>query len=242
MRALAGMCRHPRSVLQSTLGSGIVRVLQPFLFLPLVGWRWALGIVPIVCLYGASANDQVRAFGIYYAIVLVPFLALAAAAGALALTRRAARLSGHAQVFAGAIVVLGALLVGSGNRGYSLRPWKPETAAVPEALALLAGERVVLVQSGLFPHAGYDERVQLLTQDTLDDPRNAGAAVLLAADVSAYPFRRSSVPRLFCFPSLGPMPGNLVAVRLAQRPVIDPARDLASHRHRGGRHRRRAGQ
>src|SRR5262249_52051873 len=141
MRALAGMCRHPRSVLQSTLGSGIVRVLQPHLFLPLLGWRWALGIVPIVCLYGASANEQVRAFGIYYAIVLVPFLARAAAAGALALTGRAARLAGHAQVLAAAVVLLGALVVGSGNRGYSLRPWRPETAAVPEALDRLCDER-----------------------------------------------------------------------------------------------------
>src|SRR5262249_28039871 len=36
MRALAGMCRQPHRVVHATLTSGIVRVLQPHLFLPLV--------------------------------------------------------------------------------------------------------------------------------------------------------------------------------------------------------------
>jgi hypothetical protein len=36
-------------------------MMAQHLFLPLIGWRWALGIVPIVALYGASANEQVGA-------------------------------------------------------------------------------------------------------------------------------------------------------------------------------------
>jgi Predicted membrane protein (DUF2079) len=148
-------------VLESTLGSGIFRTIQPHLFLPLVGWRWALGAVPIITLYGASANEQVRAFGIYYAIVLVPFLVIAASTGAMKVARRLLSDPGRAERAASVAVLLGALLVGSGHRGYSLRPWKAEVAAVPEAVAALAGEQTVLVQSGLFPHAGYDERFEL---------------------------------------------------------------------------------
>lgn len=213
VRAFVAMCRHPRRVLHETFTSGIYKVLQPHLFLPLVGWRWSIGMLPLVLLYGASANDQVRAFGIYYAIVLVPFLTLAAASAALTVSRWLAADEGRAQIAAAAIVVAGALLVGVSNRGYSLRPWKNEIAAVPDAIAELSDERLVLVQSGLFPNAGYDERLQLLTPETLHDPRNAGAAVLLAPGIGAYPFRGREIRALTQLPPIRPMPPGLVAVR-----------------------------
>ena len=47
----------------------------------------------------------------------------------------------------------------------------------------------MLVQSGLYPHAGYEERVQLLTPEALLETQNAGVAVLLAPAISAYPFQ-----------------------------------------------------
>jgi len=221
MRAFVGMCKNPGRVMHGALTSGVFRTLQPHLFLPLIGWRWSLGIVPIIALYGASANAQLRAFGIYYAMVLVPFMTVAASTGALALARRLVARDGHARVVAAAAVLLGALLVGSGNRGYSLRPWKHEIAAVPEALARLASEPVVLVQSGLYPHAGYDERFKLLTPETLDEGRRAGAAVLLARGVGAYPFRMDDLAALMQLPPIGPMPGELFAVRLSKFPGVD---------------------
>jgi uncharacterized membrane protein len=216
-QALVGMLANPGRVARAVMGSGIFRVIQPHLFLPLVGWRWVLGVLPLVALYGASANDQVRAFGIYYAIVLVPFLAVAAPTGALAVARRLFARAGYAQLAAAGAILSGALLVGIGHRGYSLRPWKPEIAAVPEALARLGDERVVLVQSGLFPHAGYDGRFHLLTPETLDDPRNAGAAVLLAPGIDAYPLRAEDVERLSRRPPVRPMPPGLAAVRARER-------------------------
>ena len=213
MRALVGMCKHPRRVLHGTLTSGIFRTLQPHLFLPVVGWRWSLGILPLVVLYGASANAQVRAFGIYYAMVLVPFMAVAAATGALSLSRRLVSREGYARLAAACALIVGAVLVGSGNRGYSLRPWKPEIAAVRGAVAALGGEEIVLVQSGLFPHAGYSEHLLLLTPQTLADPRNAGAVVLLAPSVGAYPYRTDELSPLLQLPSDRAMPPGLVAVR-----------------------------
>jgi uncharacterized membrane protein len=228
MSALLGMATHPWSVLKGVMTSGLFKTVQPHLFLPFIGWRWALGTVPIVALYGASANEQVRAFGIYYSIVLVPFFVLAASAGALTLARRLVANAGQAQLWAAVAVLLGPLLVGSGHRGYSLRPWKTEITAVPQALAQLANESRVLVQSGLFPHAGYDERFQLLTPETLEDPRNAGAVLLLARRVSAYPFSGAEVARLSRLPTVGALPGGLTAVRLAEG---------ATHRPRWFRHR-----
>ena len=224
MSALLGMVTHPWPVLKSVATSGVFRTVQPHLFLPLIGWRWALGTLPIVALYGASANEQVRAFSIYYSIVLVPFFVIAASAGALTLARRLVANAGHAQLAAAAAVLLGPLLVGSGHRGYSLRPWKTEIAAVPQALAHLAGEPRVLVLSGLFPHAGYDERFQLLTPQTLEDPRNAGAALLLARRIGAYPFFGKEIERLSRLPAVRDVPGGLYAVRLTPEATNRPRR------------------
>src|SRR4029077_6032697 len=180
----------------------------------LTGVPWALGTLPIVGLYGASANEQVRAFGIYYAIVLMPFFVLGASTGALTVARRLIAHAGHAHRAAPAAALLGPLLVGSGHRGYSLRPWKPETAAVKDALTQLGPEPRILVQSGLFPHAGYDDRVQLLTPETLADPRNAGAVLLLARRIGSYPFFGAEMDRISSFPSAGAVPGGLLAVRV----------------------------
>ena len=213
--ALLGMARRPWQVLVATVTSGFfTRVITPHLFLPLVGWRWMAGAVPIILIFGASAAEQVRAFGIYYAIPLVPFLVIAASAGALVVARRIVADPAHARFAAAAAILLGALLVGSGDRGYSLRPWRPEVGTVPEALARLSDERLVLVQSGLFPHAGYEARFRLLTRETLDDPRNAGAAVLVARDINAYPFEPGELEPLTTLAPVGPMPEGLLAVRL----------------------------
>jgi uncharacterized membrane protein len=231
MSALAGMLTHPWQVVKSAATSGVFRTIQPHLFLPLIGWRWALGTLPIVALYGASANEQVRAFAIYYAIVLMPFFVLGASTGALSLARRLLTHAGQAQLAAAVAVLLGPLLVGSGHRGYSLRPWRSETAAVKDALTQLGPEPKVLVQSGLFPHAGYDERFQLLTPETLADPRNAGAVLLLARRIGAYPFFSKEMDRISAFPSAGPLPGGLLAVRVTPD-ATEKVRKLQSRRER----------
>jgi uncharacterized membrane protein len=195
--ALLGMLADPGRVVWSTLTSGLFgKVLAPHCYLPLLGWRWTLGIVPIVLLYGASDNEQLRSFGIYYAIVLVPFLVLGAAAGAMVVVRKLWRDPIHVQVAAAAVLVVGSLLAGITDAGYSLRPWKTETAAVPRLLDQLHAEPVVLVQSGLYPHAGYDSRTQLLTMAAVEKPENAGAAVLLAPSVSAWPLSQAELNAL----------------------------------------------
>jgi uncharacterized membrane protein len=225
-RALVGMIAQPQRVLIDTLQSGFFsRVILPHLFLPVVGWRWAIGIVPMVVLYSASDDPQLRAFGIYYAMPLIPFLVIGASTAALMIARLLVPEPGRASVRAAAVVVAGALLVGSGDRGYSLRPWRPEVADVPRALSRLVHEDVVLVQSGLYPHAGYEERIQLLTWDTLRSPRYADAAILIAPHIDAYPLGPADVQRLSELQPVGSMPGTLLAVRA-------PARRRVLHTHR----------
>lgn len=215
LQAALGMARHPFLVLSSALTSGFfTRVIVPHLFLPLVGWRWMLGVAPIVALYGASSNDQLRGYGIYYAVVLIPFLVIGASIGAMAIVDRLPIAAPRRRPLAALTVLAGALLVGSTSAGYSLRPWRAEIASVPALLAKLADEPVVLVQSGLYPHAGYDERIRLLTPDALKDPANAGAIALLAPAVGAYPFSRAELQRLTALPPDGPATDGLLAVRL----------------------------
>ena len=217
LAALLGMLSHPLSVASRALTSGfLANVLAPFLFLPAIGWRWFVGILPMVLLYGAAANEQMRAFGIYYAIILVPFLSIAAGAGALTLTRRILGNDDRARLGAAVLVLSGALLVGAGSRGYSLRPWKPEVAAVPMAVQLLRDEPVLLVQSGLYPHAGYEPRVKLLTRESLQEAQSTGAAILIAPRINAYPMVREEVEALRALPSIGEMPGGLIALRVSK--------------------------
>jgi hypothetical protein len=211
--ALAGMAADPLRVLGDTVRSGFFsRVLPPHAFLPIVGWRWTIGIAPIVALFSASDDDQLRAFGIYYSIALVPFLVIGASTGALLLARlivddyRAAGLTAT-------LLLSAAVLVGSGDRGYSLRPWRSEVAGVGRALSLLRDERVVLVQSGLYPHAGYEERVKLLTAWMLLAPEYRDAAVLIAPGIGAYPLQEEDIARLARQPTVAAMPDGLRAVR-----------------------------
>jgi hypothetical protein len=192
--------------------SGFIFTVMPsHLFLPLVGWKWIVGAAPIIALYGASANPQLRGFEIHYAIVLVPFLVLGSASGALVLAHRLARR--RASVSAASVVLLGTLLVGIGGGGYTLRPWRPEVAAVAHALSSLPAERLVLVQSGLYAHAGYESRVQLLTRESLSDPANLDAIVLLAPHIGAFPIRDQELRELVQWPRVRDLPAGLLAVR-----------------------------
>ena len=73
---------------------------------------------------------------------------------------------------------------------------------------------MILVQSGLYPHAGYSSKIQLLTPETARDPAYVGGVALLAPRVSAYPLDADERARLAQLPSAGAMPPGLIAVQL----------------------------
>lgn len=212
-RALLGMLSRPLDVARSVATSGLFRVLMPHALLPIAGWRWTLGILPLVVLYGASSNAQVRDFGIYYSMVTVPFLVLGSAFGALVIARALLARETAARIAAAAVVFFAALLVYGDRAGYSLRPWRSEVGATPRVIASLASEPVVLVQSALYPHAGYDSRVVLLTRETLADPAFSGAATLLAPALNAYPFERGELDGLAARGQPTPGSGGIIVVR-----------------------------
>lgn len=215
--AIASMMGSPTAILAAVLASGIwTTVLLPHLFLPLAAWRWLLGTVPIVVLFSASSSEQIRTFGVYYAIMLVPFLVLGASRGALDLAGRALRNAAHARLAAAALVAASALLIGAGNRGYSLRPWRPEIAAAKDAVGRLAHEGRVLVQSSLYPHVGYDGRFELLTPHALDDPQSVGVAVLLAPSLGMFPFADGELVGHQALRIADRLPGGLLLARVQQ--------------------------
>jgi uncharacterized membrane protein len=195
-RALIGMLSRPIDVARSVATSGLPRVLAPHALLPIAGWRWTIGILPLVLLYGASSNAQVRDFGIYYSMVAIPFLVPGSAFGALAVARALFAREAPARIAAASVVFLAALLVYGDRAGYSLRPWRSEVAATPRVVGRLSAEPVILVQSALYPHAGYDARVVLLTRETLADAKYGGAATMLAPALNAYPFAKGELDAL----------------------------------------------
>ena len=96
---------------------------------------------------------------------------------------------------------------------YSLRPWPPEVAAVADALSLLSAERTVLVQSGLYPHVRYEPRLELLTHESVADPTNDDAVLLLAPQIGGFPFRDEDLREFVRLPRIRDMPAGLLAVR-----------------------------
>src|SRR5450759_3878039 len=102
--------------------------------LPLVGWRWMIGALPLIALYSASASPQIREFGLYYSVMLVPFLVLAASVGGVRMARLVTVRERSARLGSAVVVVLAALLAYGDRAGYSLRPWKPEIAMMPDVI------------------------------------------------------------------------------------------------------------
>ncbi len=72
----------------------------------------------------------------------------------------------------------------------------------------------MLVQSGLFPHVGYDQHFRLLTRESLSDAQTVGATVLIAPAINAYPFEWRELAPLAILAPAAPMPEGLVALRL----------------------------
>ena len=210
-QSLVWLLRHPLAMGAAALTSGFFTlVLASYWYLPALGWRWVIGVLPLVFVYGVSDNDQVRAFGIYYSLPLIPFLTIGAAVGARKLLSWFAPRP-IAEVAAAFVLVLTTVSTGL---GYSLRPWKHELKAVPEALARLGGYDAVLVQGGLYPHAGYDARVQLLTPHDVRASEGKRVAILLARRGSAYPLKQEEWKCLIDLPPLVSMPDGLLAVPL----------------------------
>ena len=90
--ALRTLVFHPTSWINSVFTPQAMRylfqVLAPLLFLPLVGWRFFLPVVPFIFQHLLSTRAVERTVHAHYVIEMVPFLAAAAAAGTAKLLER----------------------------------------------------------------------------------------------------------------------------------------------------------
>lgn len=207
--ALLWPLRHPLRMMVAAATSGFFTlVLVSHWYLPVLGWRWIIGLLPFVVIYAVSDNAQIRGFGIYYSLPAIPFLTIGTAVGARRLISWF-RPGPRAEIAAAAVVLVTTVSTGL---GYSLRPWKYELKAVPEALVRLHGYEEVLVQGGLYPHAGYDGHVQLLTPHDLRAREGKRVAILLGTRGSTYPLKQHEWKCLADLPSVPRMPDGLLAI------------------------------
>jgi hypothetical protein len=80
-------------------------------------------------------------------------------------------------------------------------------------LASLKQERLILVGSDLYPHAGYAANTQLLTPDTLQARDSAGAAVVLTTHRDSYPFTEQALQEIRRLPTMAEGSGTLLVLR-----------------------------
>ncbi|MEP7131677.1 MAG: DUF2079 domain-containing protein [Acidobacteriota bacterium] len=184
--AARGMFLHPLQVFHALWSSGIRDLLEPLLFLPLLGGLWLLAAIPALTVYGTASNPGISHFAIYYSAPLLPLLFLAAAVGARRLARRLrrpglTRLDWQRLI---AFAVLGASALDGAS--YVFRRPNPRRLDVATMVALRGPGRL-RVQGSLLPHSGY--KLTTLPLDTL----TSNDAVLLDDSSDPYPFTREQI-------------------------------------------------
>ena len=187
--AARGMLLHPLQVLRALWSSGIRDLLEPLLFLPLLGGTWLVAAIPALIVYGTASNPGIANFALYYSAPVLPLLFIAAAAGLRRLSRvlpgtRLSRLEWQRVI---AFLVLGGCALD--GAGYVFRKPNPRRLDVAAMIAT-RGSGTVRVQGSLFPHAGY--ALTTLPLDTL----TIYEAVLLDDSSDPYPFTRNEIRSL----------------------------------------------
>ncbi len=199
MRAAAGFLTHPLILGRAVLGSGLRGLLEPLLFLPLVGYEWLLAALPALIPYAASEHPKLSGFGLYYALPVLPFLFAAAARGIQRLARPAER--GPATMRAMALVVLA--VCAFDGAGYSFPPRRPEAGEIRSLLSTAPGSVPIFIQGALLPHAGYDHAATAIGRGEYGPDgvhgflidRNADPFPLRSAEIAALDAELSADPR-----------------------------------------------
>ena len=86
-QAALGMLRHPFALATGLVHSGIPHLLEPLLFLPLVGHEGLVAASRSSSPTGPRTTVRCREFAIYYALSVLPFLFIGAAYGLARLAR-----------------------------------------------------------------------------------------------------------------------------------------------------------
>jgi uncharacterized membrane protein len=191
LRAVAGIVGHPLRAAGDAARSGIIKLIEPLLLLPVVGAEWFLAATAVFLPYAVARHAKLARFSLYYAMPVVPFLFVAAASGVI----RIARPFGPRERLIRRFVVM-ALLAACAldGSGYVFPKARPEGREIAPLLASVRGPVPILVQGALLPHAGYDRSLAALDRGAERPDGRRGFLVDPAAD--PFPFRDAEIAAL----------------------------------------------
>lgn len=190
LRAAAGMVVHPSRVAHDVSRSGVRSLVEPLLYLPLVGFEWLLASLPALIPYSVARQEKLAQFRLYYSMPVYPFLFAGAVLG---LKRAAGRIRGGGRLplRAGSILLL--LTCALNGAGYKFESARPEEKEILPLLASVQGKTPAWIQGSLLPHAGYSTQLSVLDRPAVPDGVHA---FLVDSTADPYPFSREELARL----------------------------------------------
>jgi uncharacterized membrane protein len=189
-RASLQMATHPLRVAECVSTSGTVRLIATLLLSPLIGFEWLAAAAPALIVYSTASLEKLRQFDLYYSMPVLPLLFCAAGAGVtraagfveFPFRRRVKRLACCA-------VLLAASLSGA---GYVIPRNRPERDQVGLFVSRVPKSVPIRIQSSLYPHAGYEDRLLLVVDASIV----VGCAYLIDVESNAYPLSANQLERL----------------------------------------------
>jgi len=182
LSAMAGIAGHPFRAAADVARSGIAKLLEPLLFLPLAGFEGFAATLPALVPYAVAQHGKLSRFSLYYPMPVLPFLFIAAGWG---LARLARRFRDPRRAFrVGAALLFAACALD--GAGYVLARPRPERREIGPLLDRLPPATPAFLQGALLPRAGYATRFTVLDRDGgIPDGTHA---YLLDAGADPYPF------------------------------------------------------
>lgn len=195
LKAASAMMTRPWEVGKDVAGSGLPDVLEPLLFLPLVGWEWLLAAAPASVVYATASGDQLSKFNLYYSAPVLGFLLLGSALGLTRIARRMRRPAGvlptRRRLRTGAALVL--LTCAFDGPSYRFAEEKPQRSEILEVVRSVPSGIPIRVQGSLLPHARYSPALSPLARV---DPLPSQSALLLDPGSNPYPFSGREIEAL----------------------------------------------
>lgn len=195
LKAASAMLAQPWEVANDVVKSGLRDLLEPLLFLPLIGWEWLLAAAPASVVYATASGDQLSRFNLYYSAPVLGFLFLGSALGLSRIVNRMRRSRGvlpkRRRVRMGAAIFL--LVCAFDGPSYRFTDEKPQRAEIRRLVRKAPPGIPIYVQGSLLPHAGYSSALRPLARI---DPLPVRCTFLLDPGSNPYPFQRREIQRL----------------------------------------------
>jgi uncharacterized membrane protein len=182
--AATAMAAHPVRVVKDVMRSDVPQLILTLLATPIVGLEWLLAAFPIIAIDATAAVPKLRELDLYYSTPLLALMFTGAAVGIRRMSTFIHCLWSFETRMTQRMIACSLLLVCAfAGAGYTIAARRPEVSGVEPLLNRVPPRTPILIQSALFPHAGYEVDGRVIT-DSVIDPRSA---YMLAAHANAYP-------------------------------------------------------